>query len=62
MLSEWWFYYRLFIHSDGLKIMVNNRHVWQIITMCFRLGHKTNLSDHMYNIAQHKEMSIVFPL
>lgn len=34
---------------DGLKIKVNNQDVKQIINVCFKLGHRIQLSDHKCN-------------
>ena len=36
------------------KITVNNKDTRQIITVCFKLGHKTKLSDPKWNITLHK--------
>ena len=53
--SHWW----MFVHTDRLWMIVNNRDVRHIITVCFKLGHKTKLSDHKWNTVLHKETSVV---
>lgn len=44
---------------DGLKIIVDNEDARQIITVCFKLGHKCN---HKGNVTLHREMFVVSPL
>lgn len=47
-----------FVLIDGLKIQVNNQDARQIINVCFKLGHRIQLSDHKWKLTSHREMSL----
>lgn len=45
-----------------MDLVVNHQDERQIITVCFKLGCKTKLSDHKRDVTLHREICVVFPL